>query len=48
MNISHYFWEIKCWLELVAAVVTTVNTQKDAEVLNVKIWRIFKSVAFYY
>lgn len=42
MNISNYFWEIKCWLVLVAAAVTTVNTQKDAEVLDVKIWRVFK------
>lgn len=30
---------------LVAAVVTTVNTQKDGKVLTVQIWRISKSIA---
>ncbi len=30
------------WFVLVAAVVTTVNTQKDAKVLKVKIWSVFK------
>lgn len=45
MNISHYFWEIKFWLVLVAAVMTIVNTQKDAEVLTVQIWRIVKSIS---
>lgn len=33
MNISLFLWEINCWLALVAAVVATLNTQKDAEVL---------------
>lgn len=44
MNIPHYFWEINCWLVLVAAVVRTVNTQADAEVLTVRIWRFFNTV----
>ena len=33
---------------LLGAVVTTVNTQKDAEVLSVEIWRHFKSVVINY
>lgn len=45
MNISHYFREIKFWVVLVVAVVTTVNTQKDGKVLTVQIWRISKSIA---